>query len=210
MGKIIDITGQRFGKLTVTGLDPVRSSTGSCRWICDCDCGGSTVVQTENIKRGHTTSCGCAFKEAHTTHGERYNPEYQVWANMLKRCQNENDPTFKYYGARGIRVCPQWQTYEGFIADMGHRPSSDHSIERRDVNGHYEPGNCYWATNDVQMNNRTNSVVHHVNGKRMTNAEVARSIGISPSAVTQRLARGFTIEEVIAAGKRAKNRKREE
>lgn len=210
MGKINDITGQRFGRLTVTGLDPVRSSTGSCRWICNCDCGRSTVVQTENIKRGHTTSCGCAFKEAHTTHGERYTPEYQVWANMLKRCQNVNDPTFKHYGARGIRVCPQWQTYEGFIADMGYRPSSDHSIERRDVNGNYEPGNCYWATNDVQFNNRTNSVVHHVNGKRMTNSEVARLIGITPTAVAQRLARGFTIEEVIAAGRRSNARKQKE
>lgn len=209
MGKIIDLVGQRFGKLTVTGLDPVRSKNGTCRWICSCDCGGSAVVLTENIKRGHTSSCGCAAKEAHTTHGDSKTPEYRVWANMLRRCQDQDNPNFKHYGARGIRVCPQWQTYEGFIADMGYRPSPDHSIERCDVNGNYEPANCYWATIDVQNSNRTDNVVHTVNGQRMTNSEVARLIGITPTAVAQRLARGLTIEEVLAAGKRAKQRKRQ-
>lgn len=209
MGKIKDLVGQRFGMLTVTSLDPTRSAKGSCRWHCKCDCGGTTISLTENLSRGHSTSCGCRKPIGMKTHGDSSAPEYRVWANMLRRCQDQNNPNYKHYGERGIQVCPQWQTYEGFIADMGYRPSPDHSIERRDVNGNYEPDNCHWATIDVQNSNRTNSVIHTVNGQRMTNSEVARLIGITPTAVAQRLARGLTIEEVVAAGKRAKNRKRQ-
>jgi hypothetical protein len=170
--KLIDLTGKQFGRLTVVtlhGRDAHRIST----WLCRCECGNSSVVSASRMKRGRTKSCGCLMREVaranlrgnnhglthghsrlHKQTGKRgHTPEYITWRGMLQRCNNPSAANFQRYGGRGISVCERWESFENFLADMGPRPPA-HTIDRIDVNGHYESGNVRWATAKEQTRNR--------------------------------------------------------
>lgn len=149
--------GKRFGRWTV--VSNYRECTGKSRWGCVCACGTAREVCAFSLRSGGSQSCGCATREAATTHGEmrggKKSPEYLAWQHAKERCMNENNSRYEQYGARGITVCTQWlHSFESFLADMGRRPSSKHSLDRIDVNGNYEPGNCRWATASQQNANR--------------------------------------------------------
>jgi hypothetical protein len=156
--RLVDITGQTFGQLTVTGRAENRRG-GEARWHCTCDCGGSTTTTGSNLRRGRTTSCGCAVarfnRQARTTHGGRGTPEYEIWCSMIKRCENPNHHAYDRYGGRGIRVCPEWRSdFAAFLRDVGRRPRPELSLDRIDNNGNYEAGNVRWATAKEQAANR--------------------------------------------------------
>jgi DNA-binding transcriptional regulator YhcF (GntR family) len=134
------------------------------------------------------------------SHGDSNSAEYAVWVNMRQRCFNVNSTGYAHYGGRGIQVCERWSDYRNFIADMGRRPSPEHTIERLDVNGNYEPSNCTWATRKEQANNRTNNVRFKVGDQEFTTAQLASQLNVVRSTIENRFKRGLNLDEVIEAG----------
>jgi hypothetical protein len=124
--------------------------------------------------------------------------EYGVWAAMLRRCRNPNTKDYPNYGGRGIRVCERWSKFANFYADLGPRPSRNHSIERRENDGNYEPGNCYWATRAEQANNKRNNRLITAHGKTQTLAQWASELRMTPYAITFRLRSGWNVERALS------------
>jgi hypothetical protein len=171
-----DLTGQKFGRLTVVE----RSHTNRhVFWHCVCDCGGTTVTPSNRLRLGRTTSCGCARAD----HGEAKHgactPLYRVWLSMRERCNNPKAKSYANYGGRGITVCPEWDSYQQFAADMGERPPG-RSLDRKDNDGPYAPWNCRWATALEQMANTRVVRVIEFNGKAQHLSAWAREFGMSP------------------------------
>lgn len=161
----LDLTGQRFGKLTAlrrVGTSERREAI----WLCRCDCGTLKTVTTTKLRTSHVKSCGCMrFKDRQTIGGKRTRL-YRIWRNMKKRCYNANTIDFLYYGARGITVCEAWHEFAPFQKwAMANGYRDDLTLDRIDNDGNYEPTNCRWATWKEQAKHRrpNGSVVR--NGK---------------------------------------------
>ncbi len=132
------------------------------------------------------------------TVGGKPSKEYERWSAMKQRCYDPSCPNYKRYGARGIKVCDRWlASYSNFIADMGRRPSSRHSLDRINNDGHYEPGNCRWSTKSEQgRNTRTNRNLT-CDGRTMTVVEWAEEIGVSYDFLYHRIEKGWSHERAI-------------
>jgi len=152
-----DLTGKRYEKLVVVGLANVVN--GHTIWTCHCDCGKVVALRGVNLKTGDTKSCGCwhrqRIRETIGTHLQTGSPEYRSWISMKARCENRKYHHYHRYGGRGITICERWRlSFEDFLADMGLRPSLQYTLDRKDNDGNYEPGNCQWATKLEQRHNR--------------------------------------------------------
>lgn len=193
-----DLVGQVFGRRTVIKEIPFPGKTSL--WLCHCECGREQTLAASVI-RSNGKSCGC-FKSERTSqikrkHGLTGQAEHRIWNNMLNRCRNKKMHGWPNYGGRGIKVCERWGDFQCFLADMGERPSDKHSIDRVDVNGDYEPGNCRWATPLEQNNNRRTNVFVTAQGKTQTLAQWARDLGCGPEAIKARIWRGLSPEEAV-------------
>ena len=151
MPKLIDRTGDRFGRL-VALEQAGRNALKKVLWRCQCDCGNVVLRTSGDLVTGNSVSCGCFLKERITKHGGWKNASYNTWRAMLRRCNNPKDKDYKRYGAVGIRVCPEWHDYTRFRDDMG-EPVGAETLDRIDPYGNYEPGNCRWASLPVQARN---------------------------------------------------------
>jgi hypothetical protein len=190
-----NITGQRFGRLIARRIAP--TNTPKTFWECDCDCGAKRVVYVFYLISGHTTSCGCRLKEILSTHKMCRTRPYRIWRNMINRCTNKNDPRYKDYGGRGIKVYPKWRKFQGFWEDMKPYYKDGLSLDRLDTNGNYELGNCRFATPFEQSNNtRFNVRITH-NSRTLTLHEWAKELNIKPGTIRARYVRGWSTEDIL-------------
>ena len=138
-------------------------------------------------------------------HGLRGSPEYITWQAMRQRCLRESSPAFQRYGGRGIKIDPRWNSFENFLADMGNRPSQQHSLDRKDNNLGYGPDNCRWATRVEQARNRRDNVVVELHGKLMKLPEACEALGYPLETIRKRLLAGWSVAAALgpwAPGKR--------
>jgi hypothetical protein len=197
MSARIDRVGHRFGRLLVTG--PAPSAGTRARWACRCDCGKAVDVLAWSLACGMTRSCGCLHlqivrqKGRNARHGLTRSPVHNAWVEMRKRCADLEHPN---YGARGIKVCDRWAAFENFLADMGHPPAGC-ELDRIDVNGDYEPGNCRWIDLVGQARNKRSNRLIEFGGEWITVAEYAQRLGVGYSAAYYRA-------RLSAAGDRTK------
>jgi len=160
--KLIDISGQQFGRLTVRER-AVNNKHGKSRWRCTCSCGNETVVDGNSLRQGNTQSCGCLQKERTTAykqkHGKSHLRIYSIWTSMRSRCSNQHHKDWQHYGGRGICVCPEWNcNFMSFYHWATVNGYSDNlTIDRIDVNGNYTPDNCRFVTQIQQQTNRRNN-----------------------------------------------------
>jgi hypothetical protein len=185
--KCKDLTGQKFGRLTVLELAR-KSASGKTRWLCECECGNTNIVQTGNLNSGHTKSCGCLLSDLVSTHGKsrdaNFQKEYHAWERMRFRCLNENDPQFKDYGGRGIKICSRWDDFNLFLEDIGKAPTKGHSIDRIDNDGGYNPDNCGWSTRLEQSRNSRTSRNWTIKGKTFESlSHAAKELGVAQNTI---------------------------
>lgn len=192
-----DLIGQRFSRLLVIGYQ------GYKRVEVRCDCGAEKFVHACQLRSGTTMSCGCLRAEVAPLvarkHGRSHTKEHAAWKALRARCMSPRNKDFRRYGGRGITICQRWlDSFEAFLADMGPAGEAT-SIDRIDVHGNYEPGNCRWATVLQQANNKTNSrrVTHH-HGREQTAAQWAREFGINYGTFLSRLSRGAMGDRLFA------------
>ena len=201
MPKYVDMTGQRYGSLVALRVDRGRTKRGRTYWVFRCDCGSETSIARGLIRTGERDSCGCRtihsgrFQE---DHGMSYTAEHRAWTRMKRDCLNVNTPGYFRYGGRGINVCPEWvASFEAFYRHIGTRPSTRHSVDRIDCNGHYEPGNVRWATQKQQSLNRRASIRVTIDGKTKCVSEWCDELGVPRYRAYNRIRAGWSPEAAI-------------
>ena len=204
-----DLTGEKFGRLTVLGLSEKKSGRKSY-WVCECQCGNKKLVRSDSLKRGQVQSCGCLKKEQNrinldrTTHGDTPTGEHkrlwEIWQGMKQRTSNLNNKSYARYGGRGISVCKEWrESYTNFRDWAFNNGYSDNlTIERIDVNGDYCPENCRWADAKMQGQNKRNNIVVEINGESHILSEWCRILGVKRGTIKTRIYRqGLTPYEAL-------------
>lgn len=204
MAVALELSGIRFERLLV-----IRRNGTACHqsmWLCQCDCGATKAVRGGHLTSGRIKSCGCHKDELarnRAVHGHarrgRISPEWEKWSHAKQRCANPKGERYSSYGGRGIRMCDEWaNSFENFLRDMGPCPSG-YELDRIDVNGNYEPGNCRWVTSTVQANNKRSNRYCEVDGQTMTVSQASRLRGLAPGVVYARLHRGWSVERALQA-----------
>ena len=216
MGKIIDLTGKTFGRLTVMALSepPKPTKYKALYWLCRCDCGNQTIVSGGNLSSGKIKSCGCLRKELtekNKKHGMCDTRLYHIYQAMKARCFNANHNKYKNYGGRGISICCEWLGENGFQTfaewSMSNGYSDELSIDRIDVNKGYSPENCRWTNSTIQNFNRRNRSINktgHTGVMKRPNGKYVVQIPINKKP--KHVGIYTTLEEAIEARERAKRK----
>lgn len=207
MGVLIDLKGQRFGRLLVIGFAEMRKK--HTYWNCVCDCGNTRTVALSNLK-GNSQSCGCYrdeyAAERRITHGMSNSLEFSSWSSFRDRCNNPKNTSYKYYKGRGITYCERWDKFENFFEDMGERPSVKYSLDRIDNNKGYYKENCRWATSKEQGNNKRNNTLLTVGEITLTISQWSDKNGINKDTISSRIKYGWSIEDAVTKPKNKYNR----
>lgn len=183
-----DLTGQRFGRLTVLRLYNRRQQPCGKHyytWWCKCDCGNEKEAPGRSLKNGHVQSCGCLHREvagcSARTHGGSKTRLYKVWVGIKCRCYEENNPAYKHYGERGVSMCDEWRTDFTAFRDwaLSNGYADNLTIERIDNNGNYSPENCCWIPQTEQPKNRRNCHFITYNGETKTLSDWSRELHIA-------------------------------
>ena len=200
--KRIDLTGQRFGLLTVSEF--YEGKNKKSYWTCICDCGNETIVRADQLKDGTTKSCGCYAKDRSLIELPDFTPDVaaakakSIYKHMKQRCYNEGNTRYKNYGGRGIKICDRWlESFENFYEDMGSPPSHKHQLDRKDNNGNYELENCHWVTN--KQNNQNKETDFSVTYKEITRPlyQWVAELGIDFSTAKKRIVCGWSVEDAF-------------
>lgn len=195
MGNLINLTGQKFGRLTVIKRSDRRGSNAF--WDCACECGNTNTIASRSLTNGLTKSCGCRAKDTcfKPKHNKSHSLEYHSWMAMRKRAYNR-DGRFPQYENRGIE--PEWDlSFESFYADLGPIPSDKHSLDRIDNDKGYYRGNCRWATSTQQNRNYSQNVFIDIDGKKMCVTDWAEYIGVDRHQIYRKIKRGQDKEMII-------------
>lgn len=199
MSRFIDIAGKKYNNLTVLSFYDMKDN--KARWLCQCDCGNKVIVASVCLRNGNTKSCGCL------RHNKKYDEKtakiikrlQYIFYQMKQRCYDKNNPAYKHYGERGIKICKEWleniNTFEEWAINNGYK--HDLTIERINVNGNYEPSNCKWVTKTQQGYNKTNSILCTIKGETKCLSEWCKIYKKDYFLVRSRLKRGIDIEEAL-------------
>lgn len=191
-GQIKDITGQRFARLLVLKFIKTDNKRRSL-WKCQCDCGKKLIVPKNNLISGNTKSCGCYALDTITKHNKSNSRLFRVWAGIKQRCLNPNASEYRNYGGRGITICDEWLDFEcfydwainnGFVEES---PKHKNTIDRIDVNGNYEPGNCRFVDMKTQSNNTRRNRYITFNENTLTISQWAEKLGINRRTLEARI-----------------------
>lgn len=195
MSRLVDLTGQQYGNLTVIK----RAENGANRkaqWVCRCVCGKVVTVRGEHLRSGATSSCGCS---KNVKHGLSKTRLYTIWLGMIHRCCRPEDKSYSRYGARGITVCAAWKNdflaFQSWALKNGYKDTL--SIERMDNDGNYEPANCCWRDSKEQARNRESTILVEYLGKAISLKEFAAELHIPYSTVRRKYNEGEPIQSII-------------
>lgn len=204
--KIIDLTGQRFGRLFVVA-ECGRSKDGQKMYRCVCDCGNVKEIRSGNLRSGKTLSCGCLGREktiarnkANKKHGMRHSRLYGIWMGMRQRCNWEKAINWHLYGGRGIKVCDDWNSSFNHFMEwaIANGYEEDLTLDRIDPDGNYCPENCRWATLGEQNNNKRTCVYVTIDGETKTVTEWCKLTGVNRMTAYNRIRRGWSPIEAVS------------
>ena len=208
MTKLKDLTGKKFGRLTVLSRGE-NSKAGQVQWFCICDCGNEKLIHSTNLVQGSSKSCGCLSieltTERLTKHGLYKHALYNTWNDMNDRCNNSNSAGYDSYGGRGVTVCKRWHSSnpngcKNFIDDMHPSWESGLQIDKDKINPKaklYSPETCCWLTIKENSNNRRNTVYITANGQKKCLSEWSEILGINPSTLSHRYKSGWSHDKII-------------
>lgn len=204
--RFIDLTGKRYGRLVV--IERAKNKGSKTAWLCKCDCGNEKIVSGDKLKTGNTKSCGCLNKELtirrSSTHKMTNTRLYRLWLGIKKRCYNKNQPEYKNYGAKGIKMCDEWKNDFISFCSWSYEHGFDEklsrwecSIDRIDTLKDYSPQNCRWVDIHKQANNKTNNHLLTFQNSTLTLTQWSKKIKISQSTIRHRLKRGWSVEKTL-------------
>lgn len=202
MGKFINLTGQKFERLTVVSKE-LPDSTGSIIWKCKCECGKDVYARGNALRKGLVKSCGCYKKDILPTINTKYKdcPKrlYKIYYGMLGRCYSEGNSAYNNYGGRGIQVCSEWKnSFTSFWEwSINNGYSAKLSIDRKDNEAEYSPDNCRWVSDYEQSRNKRSSVFLTLNNKTLPIEIWAKDLNLKLSTLYTRKFRGWSDHEIL-------------
>ena len=207
MGKLQNLIGQKFGRLTVIKF--IEHKNDHTKWLCQCECGNIKVVRADSLKNGSIKSCGCLKREisskVNTKHKLINCRLYDIWNGMKSRCCTQSCSGYKHYGGRGISVCDEWKndfmSFYNWAMTNGYNPKAkkgECTLDRIDHNGNYEPSNCRWITIQEQQRNTSKNTIITYKNETYCISEWSEILGINKNTIFTRIFNGWSVEKALS------------